>query len=133
MKNATPDSTKESERRRFLIVSTYGSDCAERCYAPYVIANTAAAVGHNVTIFHMMDAAELGMEGVAEKINAPPPMQPFKEIVDQSMEMGVKVEVCEQSAAFRKIAEDKLREGVEFTDVLGMVNLLAEADRTIWI
>ena len=126
----------ESENEKtmnFAIISTYGSDCAERCYAPYVIASTAMATGHNVTIFHMMDAAELGMKEAVEKIKAPPPMQPFKEIVDQAMELGVKVEVCEQSAAFRKITKDKLRKGVKFTDVLGMVTLLAEADRTIWI
>ena len=117
----------------FAIISSHGSDDIERCYAPYAIASTAAAVGHNVTIFHMMDAVELGVEGTVEKINAPPPMPPLKEIVEQAVELGVKVEVCENSAAFRQITKDKLRKGIDLTDVLGMVNLLAEADRTIWI
>ena len=60
-------------------------------------------------------------------------MQPLKEIVDQTAEMGIKVEICENSATFRKITKDKLRKGIDLTDVLGMVNLLTEADRTIWI
>ena len=123
----------ESEGKRFLIVSTYGSDCAERCYAPYVLGMTAAAAGHDVTIFHMMDAAELGMAGVVDAIAAPPPMQPLKEIVEQAESMGVKVHVCEQSAKFRKIDKENLRSGVELRDALDCVNVCAEATRVMWL
>ncbi len=133
MNRDTSNGTSDKNRKRFLIVSTYGSDCAERCYAPYVIGMTAAAVGHDVAIFHMMDAAELGMTGVVEKVRAPPPMQPLREIVDQANELGIKVFVCEQSGKFRKIGKEKLRKGVEFMDVLDFVNLTADADRTVWI
>ena len=133
MNRDASNGTAGKARKRFLIVSTYGSDCAERCYAPYVIGMTAAAADFDVAIFHMMDAAELGMAGVVENIRAPPPMQPLKEIVEQAEELGVKVFVCEQSGKFRKIGKEKLREGVGFRDALDFVNLIAEADRTIWI
>ena len=133
MENSSSNIKKEWKGKRFLIVSTYGSDCAERCYAPYVLGMTAAATGHQVEIFHMMDAAELGMANVVDSIKAPPPMQPLKEIIEQAEELGVKIYICEQSAAFRKISKDKLRKGVEFRDALDCVSGCVEADRMMWI
>ena len=133
MDHTSTDKKEEWQGKRFLIVSTYGSDCAERCYAPYVLGMTAAATGHKVEIFHMMDAAELGMAGVIDIIKAPPPMQPFREIVKEAEELGVKIYICEQSAAFRNITKDTLRKGVEFRDVLDCINGCVEADRIMWI
>ena len=120
-----------TDAKRYLIISSYGSDCAERCYAPYIIGMTAAATGNDVTIFHMMDAAELGMQKVVDSVKGPPPMEPFKEIVSQAESIGVKVVVCEQSAKFRMIKNKDLRKGVTVADVLGMVNLIDEADRIL--
>ena len=118
---------------KLLLVSTYGSDCAERCYAPYVIGLTALHTDHEVTIFHMMDAAELAIEDVVNSIRAPPPMEPFASIVSQAMEAGARVVICEQSANFRKIKKEDMRKDVSMGDVLELLDLIEWADRTMWV
>ncbi len=118
---------------KFLIVCSHGSDCVERCYAPYNLGATLAASDHEVVLFHWMDAADLVKKGVVEKIQAPPPMPPLSKLRDTMKELGVSFRVCCNSADFRMLKKKDLIDYVESCDALTMVDYITEADETIWL
>ncbi|MGY5878699.1 MAG: DsrE family protein [Candidatus Thorarchaeota archaeon] len=91
------------------IVGQWGPEAAERCYGPFVTGTTAQAVDVDVTIFLMMDAVQLMKKGMAEKIIAPG-FPPLPELIDTFLEGGGTLQVCSNSAEFRGIKQEDLRD-----------------------
>jgi len=85
-----------SEKKKILYVVTSGVDTPERTYAPFILATTAVAMGIDATIYYLIKGVTVVKQGEAEKIklgNFPS----LKQIMDQAIKAGVKIEVCEQS------------------------------------
>lgn len=85
-----------SEKKSILYVQTSGIDNPERLYAPFILGSTAAAMGISATIYFLINGVTVVKKGAAEKIKLGE-FPTLKEVMDQALEAGVKLEVCEQS------------------------------------
>ena len=85
-----------SEKKKILYVQTSGVDTPERAYAPFLLATTAVAMGIDATIYFLIKGITLVKRGEAEKIKLGD-FPSLKEVMNQAVEAGVKLEVCEQS------------------------------------
>jgi len=85
-----------SEKKKILYVQTSGVDAPERTYAPFILATTAAAMGIDATIYFLIKGVTLVKQGEAEKIKLGE-FPSLKQVMDQAVDAGVKLEVCEQS------------------------------------
>ena len=85
-----------SEKKKILYVQTSGVDAPERSYAPFILATTAAAMGIDATIYFLIKGVTLVKQGEAEKIKLGE-FPSLKQVMDQAVDAGVKLEVCEQS------------------------------------
>ena len=113
-----------SERKKILYVQTSGTDTPERAYAPFVLATTAVAIGMDATIYFLIKGVTLVKQGEAEKIkvgNFPN----LKQLIDQAVKMGVKLEVCEQSCMLFGL------ERGDFTDSTKIVGAATLNDRVL--
>ncbi len=91
------------------IIGQWGPEAAERCYGPFVTGTTAQAQDVKVKIFLMMDAVELMVKGVAEKMKAPG-FPPLPDLINMFLEEGGEIDICSNSAEFRGITEKNLRD-----------------------
>ncbi|NWF94568.1 MAG: DsrE family protein [Candidatus Thorarchaeota archaeon] len=113
------------------IIGQWGPEAAERCYGPFVTGTTAQAQNVDATIFLMMDAVWLMKKGVAEKIKAPG-FPPLPELIDTFLEAGGKIEVCSNSATFRKLDEKDLRDSrITIAGAATMIDGILKHDRVI--
>ena len=85
-----------SEKKRILYVQTSGVDTPERLYSPFVLAQTAAAMDLDATIYFLGMGITVVKKGEAEKIQVGA-FPKLNEIMDQTVKAGVKLMVCEQS------------------------------------
>jgi predicted peroxiredoxin len=84
------------ENQKILYVQTSGVDTPERLYAPFILATTAVAMGLDATIYFLIKGVTVVKQGEAEKIRVGS-FPTLKEVMDQAVKAGVKLEVCEQS------------------------------------
>ncbi len=86
----------EKEKEKILYVQTSGIDSPERTYAPFILATTAIAMGVDATIYFVIKGVTVVKKGEAEKIKLGE-FPSLREVMDQAIQAGVKLEVCEQS------------------------------------
>src|SRR3970282_1608970 len=79
-----------------LYVQTSGIDTPERLYSPFVLAQTAKAMGIDATIYFLGMGITVVKKGNAEKIKLGK-FPSLKEVMDETVKAGVKLMVCEQS------------------------------------
>lgn len=85
-----------SDKKKILYVQTSGVDSPERTYAPFILATTAVAMGIDATIYFLIKGITVVKQGEAEKIRLGD-FPSLKEVMNQAVKAGVKLEVCEQS------------------------------------
>jgi len=113
-----------SERRRILYVQTSGVDTPERTYAPFILATTAAAMGIDATIYFVIKGITVVKRGEAEKIKLGD-FPSLKQVMDQAVDAGVKLEVCEQSCMLLGLGRG------DFIDVAKVVGAATLNDRLL--
>jgi len=116
-----------SENRKLLYVQTSGIDTPERTYAPFILATTAVAMGLDATIYFLVKGVTVVKRGEAEKIKLGD-FPSLKEVMDQAIKAGVKLEVCEQSCMLLGLGRGDF---VEATKIVGAATLndrLLDAD-----
>ena len=86
----------EKEKEKILYVQTSGIDSPERTYAPFILATTAVAMGIDATIYFVIKGVTVVKKGEAEKIKLGE-FPSLRQVMDQAIQAGVKLEVCEQS------------------------------------
>ena len=86
----------EKEKEKILYVQTSGIDTPERTYAPFILATTAVAMGIDATIYFVIKGVTIVKKGEAEKIKLGE-FPSLRQVMDQAIQAGVKLEVCEQS------------------------------------
>ena len=84
------------EKKKILYVQTSGVDTPERTYTPFILATTAAAMGIDATVYFLIKGVTVVKEGEAEKVKLGS-FPSLKQVMDQAISAGVKLEVCEQS------------------------------------
>ncbi len=113
------------------IIAQWGPEAAERCYGPFVTGTTAQAQNVKADIFLMMDAVWLMKKGIAEKVKAPG-FPPLPDLIKAFLEEGGKIEVCSNSAEFRGLKKEQLRDQrIEIAGAATMVDQILKHDKVI--
>jgi len=118
-------------RKHILYVQTSGSDRPERLYAPFILAATARAMGYDATVYFLIKGVETVKKGVAEKIKLGS-FPSLKEVMDQAIKAGVKVQVCEQSCALLGIPRGEFIPEAEIVGAATLNKLALEADAALY-
>jgi len=116
---------------KIVYVQTSGTDTPERLYAPFVLAMTAKAMEIEPVIYFLIKGVTVVKKGEAEKIkigNFPS----LKEIIDQSLQAGVEMMVCDRSAYLLDIEKGDIIDGVKVVGAATLNSLVLEADATIY-
>ena len=115
--------------KSILYVQT--SDVPERQYSPLVLAQTAKAMDIDATVYYLGTGLRILKPGEAEKIklgNFPS----VKEMIDKTLEAGVKILVCEASKRMLGWEKVDLIPGVKIVGAATLNDLALEADATMW-
>lgn len=119
-----------SEKKKILYVVTSGVDTPERTYAPFILATTAVAMGIDATIYYLIKGITVVKQGEAEKIklgNFPT----LKQIMDQAIKAGVKIEVCEQSCMLLGLQRGDFVKGAEIVGAATLNDRILDADAVL--
>ncbi len=114
-----------------LYVQTSGIDTPERLYSPFILAQTAKAMGIDATIYFLGMGVTVVKKGNAEKIkmgNFPS----LKEVMDETVKTGVKLMVCEQSCQLIDLAKGDFISAAEIVGAATLNDLVLDADGTMW-
>ncbi|WEU40114.1 MAG: DsrE/DsrF/DrsH-like family protein [Candidatus Odinarchaeum yellowstonii] len=120
-----------SGAKHLLYVQSSGPERPERLYAPFILASTAKAMGYEATIYFLIRGVEIVKKGVAEKIKLGS-FPSLKEVMDQAIKLGVKIQVCEQSCALLGIPRGDFIPEAEIVGAATLNKLCLEADATLF-
>jgi len=118
-----------TEEKFILYVQT--TDAPERQYSPLVLAQTAKQMELEPKVYYLGMGLKILMPGEAEKIR----MGGFPsvgEMLDQTIEMGVEVLVCEASKRMLGLDKVELRQGVKIVGAATLNDLALDAGATMW-
>lgn len=117
---------------KLYIIGQWGPEAAERCFGPFVTGTTAQAIEVETKIFLMMDGVWLMKKGVAEKIKAPG-FPPLPDLIQSFLDEGGKIELCSNSAEFRGLKKEDLRDDrITIAGAATMIDDALEYDRTMY-
>ena len=119
-----------TDKEKILYVQTSGTDAPERLYAPFILATTAVAMGIDATIYFVIKGVTVVKEGEAEKIQIGS-FPSLKEVMDQAVKVGVKLQVCEQSCQLLGIERGDFEESAKIVGAATLNDLLLEADAVL--
>jgi hypothetical protein len=118
-----------SNKKNILYVQT--SDMPEKQYSPLVLAQTAKAMDIDAKVYYLGLGLKILLPGEAEKIklgNFPS----VKEIIDQTLKMGIEILVCEASKQMMGWQNINLIPGVKIVGAATLNDLALDADTTMW-
>lgn len=118
-----------AEKKTMLYVQT--SDDPERQYSPLVLAQTAQAMDIDAQVYYLGQGLRTLLPGAAEKIklgNFPSVL----EIINQTLEMGIPIYVCEASKQMLGWETVELLPGVKIVGAATLNDLVLDADGTVW-
>lgn len=118
------------EHQKILYVQTSGVDTPERLYAPFILATTAVAMGVDATIYFLIKGVTVVKRGEAEKIQLGS-FPTLKEVMDQAVTAGVKLEVCEQSCLLLGLERGAFAAGAKVVGAATLNDRLLEADAVL--
>lgn len=119
-----------SEKKRILYVQTSGVDTPERTYAPFILATTAMAMGLEATIYFVIKGVTVVKQGEAEKIKLGE-FPTLKQVMDQAVKAGVKLEVCEQSCMLLGLERGDFVEGAKIVGAAALNDRILDADAVL--
>jgi len=114
-----------------LYVQTSGIDTPERLYSPFILAQTAKAMGIDATIYFLGMGITVVKKGNAEKIKLGK-FPSLKEVMDQTVKAGVKLMVCEQSCQLINLGRGDFIPGADVVGAATLNDLVLDADGTMW-
>lgn len=118
---------------RVLYVQTHGADTPQRTATPFFLAAAAAAMDMEVAIYFTMMGPTALRKGVPETlhIKADGRGQVLRHFIDQALDLGVKLYVCQPSLDLHDYSLDDLIDGVEMIGGAAFNQLAVEADAVI--
>jgi predicted peroxiredoxin len=114
-----------------LYVQTSGIDTPERLYSPFILAQTAKAMGIEATIYFLGTGITVVKKGNAEKIKIGQ-FPSLKDVMEQTIKAGVKLMVCEQSCQLINLGRGAFVPAAEIVGAATLNDLVLEADGTMW-
>ena len=114
-----------------LYVQTSGIDRPERLYSPFILAQTAKAMGIDATVYFLGTGITVLKKGNAEKIKIGE-FPSLKDVMDQAVKAGVKLMVCEQSCQLINLDKGDFIPDAEIVGAATLNDLVLDADGTMW-
>jgi uncharacterized protein len=115
-----------------LYVMTHGTESPERCATPFFLAASAAAMDADVSIYFTMNGPQLLKKGTAETIGPKgEDGERLKYFLDQALDCGVKLLVCQPSLDLNNLVQEDLIDGVRMIGGAAFNDMAMEADAVI--
>ena len=115
-----------------LYVMTHGTDTPERCATPFFLAASAAAMDVEAGIYFTMNGPQLLKKGVPESIGPKGESgQKLEYFIDQALDCGVKLYVCQPSLDLNDLTQDDLIDGVKMIGGAAFNGMAMEADAVV--
>jgi hypothetical protein len=115
-----------------LYVMTHGTESPERCATPFFLAASAAAMDADVSIYFTMNGPQLLQKGVAEEIGPKGEQgEKLSFFIDQALDCGVKLLVCQPSLDLNDLQHSDLIDGVRMIGGAAFNDMAMEADAVI--
>jgi hypothetical protein len=118
------------KKENILYVQMSGTDTPERLYAPFILGSTAAAMGIDSTIYFLIKGVTVVKDGEAEKIKLGS-FPSLKEVMDQAVEAGVKLVVCEQSCMMLGLERGQFIPDADIVGAATLNDLLLKTDAVL--
>lgn len=111
-----------SENQKLLIIATHAEEHPDKATLPFVVGNTALAMGTQVTIMLQTSAVFLATRGYADHVQAPG-FPSLADLMATYKEADGKLLVCSPCLQARKIGAEQL---IEEAQIVAGATLLAE-------
>jgi hypothetical protein len=123
----------DGEGKKILVIQTHGVETPRRTYSPLFYAMAAAAMEMEAMVWFTMDGTNQLKKGEAEKVKLDPTSDvTLKTMLEQTMDSGVKLRVCQQSMALWNMTKADLIPGVEILGATSIIDLALEADHVMY-
>jgi predicted peroxiredoxin len=126
--------TNDPDVKKILYVQTHGENDPERTATPFFLATAGAAMDNEVAIYFTMNGPQCVAKGNGEKIFIPRKGGNGKELkyfIDQAVEMGVRLFVCQPSLDLHGYTMEDMIEGVEMIGGAAFNDMAVRADAVI--
>jgi len=120
-----------AEKKKLLYVQTSGVDTPKRLYAPFVLGMTARAMDIDATIYFLGLGITVVKKGMAETVKEGE-FPTLKEIMDQAINAGVELLICEQSTQLLNIERGDFIPEAKVVGAATLNDLVLDADGTMW-
>ena len=120
--------------KKILYVQTHGRDTPERSATPFFLAAAGAAMDNEVAIYFTMNGPQLLAKGAPETIIVPKAGGGGKELryfIDQALDIGVRLFVCQPSLDLHGYQLCDLIDGVEMIGGAAFNDMALNADAVI--
>ena len=117
------------DEKSILYVQT--SDNPERQYSPLVLAQTAKSMNLKPRVYYLGQALRILLPGAAEKIKLGT-FPSVAEMIQETLKMGIEIDVCEASKRMLGWEKVNLRPGVKIVGAATLNDLALEANATMW-
>jgi predicted peroxiredoxin len=120
--------------KKILYVQTHGRATPERSATPFFLAAAGAAMDNEVGIYFTMNGPQLLAKGAPETIIVPKAGGGGKELayfINQALDMGVKLYVCQPSLDLHGYTLSDLIDGVEMIGGAAFNDMALNADAVI--
>lgn len=115
----------------FLVVLRTGMNQPGQVRAALMYASIAAAMDQAVVVYCVQEGADPFKKGVMETEPTKPGVPTIAQRLAEALEMGVRVEVCEQTASVRNIKEEELVEGTVMRGGASLIDYAMRAKGTL--
>ena len=115
----------------FLVVLRTGMNQPGQVRAALMYASLAAAMDQDVIVYCVQEGADPFKRGVMETEPSKPGVPTIAQRLSEALEMGVRVEVCEQTASVRNIKADELVEGAVMRGGASLIDYAIRAQGTL--
>jgi hypothetical protein len=126
--------TNDPDTKKILYVQTHGSKDPERTATPFFLATAGAAMDNEVCIYFTMNGPQCLEKGAGEKIIVPKKGGGGKELkyfIDQALDIGVRLFVCQPSLDLHGYTMDDMIEAVEMIGGAAFNDMALNADAVI--
>ena len=119
----------KKDEKFILYVNT--SDNPERAYSALVLAQMAKSMNLKPKVYYLGQALRILLPGAAEEIKLGT-FPSVKEMIDQTLGMGIEILVCEASKQMLGWETVDLIDGVKIVGAATLNDLALEAGATMW-
>ncbi|MCK5181181.1 MAG: DsrE/DsrF/DrsH-like family protein [Dehalococcoidia bacterium] len=120
-----------AEKKKLLYVQTSGVDTPKRLYAPFVLGMTAKAMDIDATVYFLGLGITVVKKGMAETVKEGE-FPTLKEIMDQAINAGVELLICEQSTQLLRMGRGDFIPEAKIVGAATLNDLVLDADGTMW-